>query len=325
MPEGADPQNFLAALAGNAITGVTNLGAAGMIGFFLSSDDCLELLENGKLTQCLFPAAVKKHFNYLNATLPYPDFLPIDRIPGLAPNGWMVACYPKEMLLQITAGAGYPPPIALDIKPGDLCARRDDIEILIDVIDMIGATRSDPFLHDLLSGENLADERPSYISQKLIHLIETSERFWRNKPVDPEQYETQREKVRHALQDPDFHSEFDKSSPAKGVLEAAERFIEPMYARGLKESEEKSWPWYLAPEVVTLLAASKLYWSSPHVNFDEVATHPKNDQIEAYLRIRGISGNDANSAMTLIRPENAARGRPVSNAYIRPRFVKKHT
>lgn len=323
-PRSGGLPTVLATLAGSSTMGVTDLGAEGMTGFFLSPDDCRELMHTGKVKQGLFPAAVKKHLNYLNAALPNPGFFPIDRVPGLAPDGWRVACYPKETLFDLTAGSGYPPPIDLDITPIDLYARRDDIDIFIDVIDMIGATGAKPFLHDLLVGEHVIDEKPAYISQKLTHLIETSERFWRIKPVDTKDYDTKREKVRRAMQDPEFHSYFDKSSPAEGVLDAAERFIEPMYARKIEDDEKQAWPWYLTPEIVTLVAASKLYWSPPHVDLEKVATHPRNEEIEAYLRIRGISGNRANSAMTLIRPEEAARGRPVSDAYSRPRFSRNH-
>ena len=339
-PQGVHLLPEVVALASKAPIGVTDLGADGMTGFFLSQDDCRELMHKGKLRQNLFPAAVKKYLNCLNPAPPNPGFFPIDSVPGLAPDGWRVASYPKETLFDLSGGSGYPPPISLDVTPNSLYVCRDDIDMLLDVLD------SDKFLHDILVEEetdekavhesnvlkrrpeiHVIDEKPTYLSEKLRHLIATSERFWHTKtPVDPNDYEAKREKVRHALQDPEFHSHFDKSSPAKGVLEAASRFIEPIYARPkISDDKKKTWPWYLTPEIVTLMAASKLYWSSPHVELDNVATHPKNEEIEAYLRIRGISGNDANSAMTLIRPVNAARGRPVSEAYTRPRFMRKHT
>lgn len=315
----------VAAFASKSTIGVTDLGAEGMTGFFLSLDDSRELMHTGKLMRALFPAAAKKQLNHINAVPPNPGFFPFDRVPGLPPDGWRVACYPKETVFDLTAGSGYPPPIAMKITPSHLYACRDDIDIFIDVIDMIGPTGAQPLLRDLLVEHHMVDEKPAYISQKLTHLINTSERFWRNRPVDPKDYDTQREKVRRALQDPEFHSYFDKSSPATGVLEAAERFIEPMYARNVEDDKKNAWPWYLTPEILTLVAASKLYWSPPHVAFDKVATHPKNEEIEAYLRIRGISGNHANSAMTLIRPREAARGRPVPDAYSRPRFVRRHS
>jgi hypothetical protein len=162
---------------------------------------------------------------------------------------------------------------------------------------------------------HVIDEKPAYISKKLVYLIETSERFWHTSTrIDLNDYEAVREKVRCALQHPEFHAYFDTHAPSKGVSAAASPFIEPNFARAnASDAEKQAWPWYLTPELLVLLAASKLYWSPPHIDLGEVATHPKNREIEAYLCSRGIPGNKADYAMTLIRPEEAARGRPVSN------------
>lgn len=313
----------VAELAKTSTIGVTNLGADGMVGFFLGKDDCLELMRAGRVRQRLFPAAVKGHAYHLNVALPNPGYFPRNRIEGLPEEGWRVACYPQTTTFNLLGGAGYPAPEARDITFNNVYARRDDIDIFIDVIDMLGETNALPLLHDVFNEEHVVDDKPAYISPKLVHLIEISERFWRNKPASQEELEAKRQRVRRALQDPDFHSHFNKSKPAAGVLKAAERFIEPVYAREVADEKKAAWPSYLTPELVTLIAASKLYWSPPHVELDKVATHPGNDEIEAYLRIRGITGNEANSALTLIRPPGAAYGRPIDEGYSRPKWPLK--
>lgn len=335
-PHGADLSPTVTALGSKPTIGINNLGAEGVIGFFLSQDDCRELLHKGKLRQRLFPSAVKKRFDHLNEVLPNPGFFPSDRAPELRSDGWRVACYPKGAVFDLSMGSGYPTPISLDITsshtaPHRLYARQDDINSFLDIID------SNLFLHDLLFGEQVIDEKPTYIhvivekpayiSEKLTYLIETGERFWHTETtIDPKDYEAKREKVRDALQRPEFCSYFEKKKLAKGVLEVASRFIEPVFARtDVSDDQKQNWPGYLTPELLTLMAAAKLYWSPPHVDLGKVATHPKNEDIETYLRIRGISGNDADYAMTLIRPKEAARGRPVPEPSTRHREWPFHT
>lgn len=301
--------------------GIADLAEEGLIGFFMSRDDCRELMYKGKISQSLFPSAVRKRPTHLKQVPPSFRPFPANGTHGLASAGWRVACFPKEIAPVLGTEGSIPAPKKFDITPNNLYAREEDIGALIDVID------SNLFLSDLVVEENgqtsdsakithVIDEKPAYISKKLVYLIETSERFWHaSTRIDLNDYEAAREKVRCALQRPEFHAYFDKHSPSKGVIAAASQFIEPIFARAnASDAEKQAWPWYLTPELLVLLAASKLYWSPPHIDLGEVATHPKNREIEAYLCSRGIPGNKADYAMTLIRPEGAARGRPVSKA-----------
>lgn len=298
--------------------GVTGLDDEGVIGFFLSNDDCRELVYKRKICRSFFPSAVRKRFAHLKQVHPTPSFLAVSGSPELAPDGWRVACFSKEDPPIFGVKGNNALLQEFDITSNNLYARKEDIEAFIDVID------SNSFLTDLLVEEqgqasdsakiaHVVDEKPAYVSKKLVHLIETSERFWYTRtPIDPKDYEARREKSRLALQDREFRTCFDKGTPSEGVIAAALQFIEPVFARAkAPEAIRQAWSWYLTPELLVLLAASKLYWSPPYVDLDEVATHPKNSAIEAYLCSRGIQGNHANYAMTLIRPEGAARGRPV--------------
>jgi len=115
-----------------------------------------------------------------------------------------------------------------------------------------------------------------------------------------------------SLQRDEFKALFQKEQLAPGTYKKAADFIEPLFARDAVPKELKeSWTSYLTPELLKLMAASKLFWSAQDVVLTDVATHPKKEAIELYLRANGISGNHADYAITLIRPENAARGRPV--------------
>jgi hypothetical protein len=146
---------------------------------------------------------------------------------------------------------------------------------------------------------------------RFTHLIETSEKFWSRKPSDgSDDYSSKRAKVREALGKTDFLDNFKmaKGKVSTGVLEAASRFIEPLYARTMSNEGRRSGHTYLSPELLIFLAAAKLFWSSPHIDFGNPATHPSNADIESYLCIRGIAGNDADYAITLIRPEQASYG-----------------
>lgn len=296
-----------------------NLSADDIIGLFLSPLDCDLLLSRGRIRQSLFPSAVRKRFDHLNVVNPHPGFFPIDRNPGLPPDGWRVAHYTKGTTLSFGEENGFLAPIALDISPRDLRVREDDVNRFLEIID------SPLFLHDLLAGDHVIRNQPTYLSEKLKYLIATSRAVWDTvTPMDTKEYNTKRGKVLDALNDDEFHGLFYKKKAAEGVIKAASKFIEPLFARCAKGNQDSNddskdlaegnyvRSGYLSPELLILLAASKLYWSPTHVDRDVVATHPKNEDIEAYLRIQGISGNDANYAMTLIRPEDAARGRPIS-------------
>lgn len=321
VPHSANPLPAAGGMTGESAMRATSLGDEGMMGFFLSRDDCRELIDKGKVSRSLFPSAVRKGLVHLKQVLPIPGSLSTNDTPGLASDGWRVACFPKEVSPVLGAEGSNPSLKKFDITPNNLYARVEDIEAFIDVID------SNLFLSDLLAGEkgqtgdsakiaHVIDEKPAYVSKKLVHLIETSERFWHTSTrIDPKDYEARRKKVRDALRDHEFRAYFDKQSPSKGVIATALQFIEPVFARAkASDAEKQAWPGYLTPELLVLLAASKLYWSPPHVDLGKVATHPKIEEIETYLRSRGISGNAAHYAITLLRPEGATRGRPVSKA-----------
>lgn len=313
-PHGLRLPAAVMALPNPQLIGISHLGHQDVVGFFLGEEDCHAFLQDGKLRQSLFPAALRKRFDHYQEEFPLPGYFPIGRYPDLDPHGWRAACYPKEASFDLDPETGYPPPLSLRFGLASLYVFQEHIEALLDVID------SDAFLHDLTfktekngalpASSHVIFEKPAYISEKLTHLIETSERFWRKKTSDDSNdFAARREKVRSALNHSDFLDCFKMTTASETLLQTAAQFTEPLYARSNMSDEGKlSGHAYLAPELLILLAAAKLFWSPPHVDFDNPATHPKNEEIEAYLRVRNITGNDANYAITLIRPEQARYG-----------------
>jgi hypothetical protein len=312
-PHGLNLPAAVISLPNPQMIGISHLGHRDVVGFFLGQEDCDAFLRDGKLRQSLFPAALRKRFDHYQPEFPLPGYFPIGRHPDLDPHGWRVACYPKETLFDLDPETGYPSPISKLCGLASLYVLQEHIESLLDVID------SDAFLHDLIftpangthpATSHVIVEKPAYISKKLTHLIETSERFWQKRPSDDSNdYTTRREKVRNALNDSDFLDCFRMAKASNSLLETAAQFIEPLYAHSNMSDEGKlSGHAYLAPELLILLAAAKLFWSPPHIDLDNPATHPKNEEIEAYFRIRNIIGNDADYAITLIRPERARYG-----------------
>lgn len=315
-PLGLELHESLTLLPNLSSVGVSQLCSQDITGFFLNAKDCSELLKEGRVKQGLFSAALRCRFDRYSMEPPGPGYFPLDRYPDIDPKGWGVACYPKETALVFDPEKGLPLPIILSIDPTSLYVLNEGIETFLSIID------TETFLDDLLvppvksplSNDetfHVVDNKPLYISAKLTHLIETSERLWRNKPSDDSgDYSSQQAKVRQALKDPNFLSSFKmtKGKVSEDMLAAASRFIEPLYARSISNEGKLSGHAYLSPELLIFLAAAKLFWSLSHVDFDDPATHPKNEEVKAYLGIRGITGNDANYAMTLIRPEQARYG-----------------
>jgi Transposase. len=312
-PHGLNLPPAVMALPNPQMIGVSHLGYQDVVGFFLGREDCHAFLRDGMLRQSLFPAALRKRFNHYQPEFPLPGYFPIGRHPDLDPHGWRAACYPEETSFELDPETGYPPPITQSFALASLYVLQEHVEAFLEVID------SDAFLHDLLvkpdngthpATSHVIVEKPFYISHKLTHLVETSERFWQKRASDDSNnYTTRREKVRGALDDPDFLNCFKMTKASKTLLDAAAQFIEPLYARSdMSDEGQQSGHDYLAPELLILLAAAKLFWSPPHIDIDNPATHPKNDEIEAYLRVRNITGNDADYAITLMRPEQARYG-----------------
>lgn len=278
-------------------------------GVVLSQEDCHQLILHKRLSQRLFPAVMIKDLAGYN-------IFPAIRGPGLKTppseaKQWMIACYDKDQMFDPNSKQCLPTLISFDIKPWQLSLRGEDVHRLVHIV-FNSATSILPILH-LDKDTNLVDvatNRPAYFSEKLNYLIEASERFWRTKtPIDASEYDNRHKKVLAMLGRDDFESLFVKEKLHTGTQKAAAKFIRPVFARDKAHKDlREEWTGYISPELCKLMAAAKLFWGSPDVVLDEVLTHPKKEDIEAYFRAVGISGNDASAAVTLIRPEAAARG-----------------
>lgn len=316
-PHGLTLPESVLSLSNISSIGISRSCCQDISGVFLNAQDCSELLKEGRVSQGLFPAALRRRFNRYSVEPAIPGYLPHDRYPDIDPKGWRVACYPNGTALVFDREIGFPVPTILKISLSAVYVLREDIESFFSIIDnetflsdLLVTPIEDPLNNDWKTLHVVVD-KPPYISAKLTHLIETSERFWRrNRSNDVGDYSEQRAKVCHALKDGDFLSNFKmaKDKVSKDLREAAARFIEPLYARNISNEGKLSGHAYLSPELLIFLATAKLFWSPSCVDYDDPATHPRNEQIKAYLRFRGIPGNDADYAATLIRPEQAKYG-----------------
>jgi hypothetical protein len=279
-------------------------------GLILSEEDCQQLLHHHRISQRLFPAALWKYMGSHEAILPIRE-RGIDTASSDA-DEWKIACYDKAKTSDSSIDGAFPALINFDIsiKSSQLFATGESVHRFMEIIYSPRCVFP-LILLDKDSGiGDVITDRPVYFSEKLNYLIDTSERFWRRKePIKPCEYEERRQKVFAALGSKDFASLFAKNELADGTHAAAAKFIEPIFAREKDPNDlKKEWTGYLSPELFKLMAAAKLFWSTPDVVLDEVLTHPKKESIESYFRAVGISGNDTSAAVTLIRPEGAARG-----------------
>lgn len=291
-----------------SIKGIS-MGVDEIEGVVLSLEDCQQLVHRGGLSQRYFPAAVWKNMGAYEVLWPTRG-LGTNTTPSDA-DEWQIACYDKAQTADSNIDGRFPALINFDIKSWQLFATGEDVHRFIDIIHHSPECISSLLQHDKDTGlTDVIAERPAYFSEKLLYLIEASERFWRTKtPIDPSEYEDRRKKVFTTIGSDDFKSLFVKEKLHPGTREAAAKFIEPVFAREkAREDLKEGWTSYLSPELCKLMAAAKLFWSAPDVVLDEVLTHPKKEDIEAYFRAVGISGNDTSAAVTLIRPEGAARG-----------------
>lgn len=294
-------------------------------GLILSEEDCQQLLHHHRISQRFFPAAIWKCMGSYEAVLPIRE-ISIDNVSSDA-NEWMIACYDKAKTSESNIDGAFPDLINFDIgiKSSQLFATGECVHRFMEIIYSPRCVFPLIVLDKDSGIGDLTTDRPVYFSEKLNYLIDTSERFWRRKdPIKPCEYEERRQKVFDALERKDFTSLFAKENLADGTRDVAAKFIEPIFAREIERKDpskecadrrenalkdfKKEWTGYLSPELFKLMAAAKLFWSSPDVVLDEVLTHPKKEAIESYFRAVGISGSDASAAVTLIRPEGAARG-----------------
>ena len=279
-------------------------------GLVLSRTDCHELRAKRCVRKYLFDYGIKTSGNWLEGVNPtIPNFFHESK--KLAEEGWRIACYGRYEAIPFIPGVGYSQPIGIDVTAANLFVTMRSIDQFFDGID------TNKYVEELFCDGNVATDRPPYFSAKLNYLIDVSERFWRTRTPDSsaDDIAASRLRAQAKLASDDFRSLFKKGEASDEAVDAAVRFITPVFARKLStEEERKASPGYITPEMLTLMAAAKLFWGASHVDMAAVDTHPKKEHIDKWLRRMGLKDNDPSTGTTILRPEAAVFGKPIRKA-----------
>lgn len=298
-----------------------NMSNTGIEGLILSPQDCRELSQKREIRKYLFMSGHKVHLDYLEAVGPILGNFAFCDKRKLSLFGWRIACYPKFGHIEFEEGVGYPHPPGIEITIKDLFVTTPVIESFLDSID------THKYIADLLLDGRVIPDRPAYFSEKLIHLIDANEIFWKSVDArDSEEHKKKNIKMKDYLFIDDLKETRNKTESKVGFVELAERFAKPVFARGGVSKEElEASPTYITPEILLLMAAAKLFWSAPHVDLDSSDTHPRRDEIKKFLSYMGFKGNDPDYGATLISPETASRGKRTKKIPVRQTIFPKHT
>lgn len=312
--DGVDPDD-IHELASRTIRGISpsenesrpgNLTKKGIEALVLSKADCRKLRDEQATRQRLFSKGLRQIGTWLQEELPTcPSGF--GQMQTLKSEGWRFACYENERPILYTAGLGYSKPIGIDLSVDKLFATAEAIETFFDAID------TNVFVGNFIEDGDIIEDLPPYFSEKLKYLIDGSEIFWRTaKPSGHDGFEGRRSRSIEHFSDLDFHALFEQGEAANGMIEAAVKFIVPVFAReNSSEAELAASPTRITPELKALMAASKYFWSSKRIRLDIVNTHPRREEIERLLRYMGFTKDDASLGATLVRPEGAVKGPPV--------------
>ncbi len=312
--DGVDPDD-VQELASRKIRGISpteiearpdNLTKAGIEAFVLSQGDCRKLRNEQVIRQRLYAKGLRQIGNWGQEQLPtYPNCF--HRVKTLKPEGWRLACYEDQGPALYSRGLGYSKPVGIELSVDKLFATAQAIKSFFDAID------TNVFVSGLIQDGQIVEDRPAYFSKKLNHLLDGSDIFWRTaKPSVDAEFTGRRSRSIEHFKDPDFHAFFEQGEAAEGMVEAAVKFIVPVFARkNSSEAESAASPTRITPELKALMAAAKYFWSSANIRLDVVNTHPRRDAVERYLRYMGFTKDDAGLGATLVRPEGAAKGPPL--------------
>lgn len=312
--DGVDPDD-VQELASRTIRGISptesearpdNLTKSGIEAFVLSQGDCRKLRNEQVIRQRLYTKGLRQISSWGQEELPtYPNCF--HTVKTLKPEGWRLACYEDQRPILYSPGLGYSKPVGIELSVDKLFATAQAIEKFFDAID------TNVFVSSLIQDGDIIEDLPGYFSMKLIHLIEGSSYFWRTAKLSgQDEFDGRRSRSVAHFTDPDFHALFEQGEAAEGMIEAAVKFIVPVFARkNSSDAERAAAPTRITPELKALMAAAKYFWSSTNIRLDVVNTHPRRDAVERYLRYMGFTKDDAGLGATLVRPEGAAKGPPL--------------
>jgi hypothetical protein len=266
----------------------------GVMGLVLASDDCAQLAAHGKVAQPFFRSIIRKQGIWGNI------IEPISGRPRstIRPNGWRIAAYKR-----MNSGNGEwnaHSPVAAGITPFNVYARDVDIEAFLTGL------KTYQFVIPLFQDDHIAEELPKYVSGKLRELFFANRIFWRDATTtDVPERERRRAELKKYLKQ-EFLEYCDKKSKPESLLAFAADACDPMALPQSQRFHSTS----VTPAMLTLLTASKLYWSAHCELGQGHDTYPDQKALLSFLQFMGLQGNTAVSGRTLIRPEGLGTPEP---------------
>ena len=159
--------------------------------------------------------------------------------------------------------------------------------------------RSYAFISDLFSNGKFSTARPDYLSKKLVEMIEGNQIYWRNSEnLAVEERKRRRTATREYLE-LDFRALCKKGTSPGGLVKFAAGACDPTLGSASRRVGASA-----TSDLLALVTAAKLLWSSPHVDYNDPRTHPTREQVGVFLRSMGVTSENAASAgTTIVRPE----------------------
>ncbi len=211
-------------------------------------------------------------------------------------------------------------PVAHLVKPSDVLVRD------VDIRRFIHSLTSYAFISDCYHEKRLADDMPSYVSEKLEEIVLVNRVFWKEKKKETET-ETEEKKEEKKKKEKsssgltpmevhernaravahlngDFREMCPRTSSPDGLIAFASQVSNPT----IRPNDDHP---SVTPSLLSLLTASKVYWSPKPIDLHRHETLPEPASVTRFLRFMGLTDdNDAASGAVIIRPNNAINHKP---------------
>lgn len=310
-----------------------NMSAFDIEGLRLSRFDCQQIREKQRFTQHLFSSGLKARYGWVDPVEPIRGHVRYFDKRTLRPEGWSLACYGLTQPISFLEGIGYSRPQGVELSLDKLMVTTDDVDQYVD-------TLNPEYLVSefIVDGRIAIDKLPSYVSRKLIYLIEANQMYWGDcVPTDVNKVRAIQEATRTHLKSADFQVLFEvtKGPISVGPLLFCRECVTPPAARlsierdELRKAEKSTmareskktqededdwrtdWTGHLTPEILLMLYASTRTWGRPSVRLDDVSSHPLAQDVAELFQELGFTREEAGYASTILRREGAGKGRPV--------------
>lgn len=281
-----------------------------LAGFVPSTDQLEVLIRDGVIKVDAFENAICRNLYWdpcrgLHPGAPWSTVRPV---------GWLIRAYAHGELcyllddhnsttpLLLPTDGTLPDPVTFYVRPDQICIRDRDIT------SFLSALASYSFISDLFLNMEFTSDPPTYLSAKLIKMIEVSKSLWKE-PEKNEVVDFNRTRGAVLSHLGAAFRELSEDKDHRNLVKFAANICDPTVDPSSNYRNSR-----VPTKLLTLLTAAKLYWSPTYVRAELPGTHPAKPEMEYFLRRDFDELNDASGAATLIRPECSKRGRPIPMA-----------